>query len=427
MHPSSKQPSLCGAEANSSAEKLNHDCFCSTLNREQLNKILKSDDLAQDVLETHPQLFSNSTVFISRNQMTEIREIVHSIERIVQLKAFHETVLAAADDAAKFSAGNSGVFMGYDFHLSPKGPQVIEINTNAGGAFLNTALLSAQAECCHETESLLPISKPVIDNQFVEMFLNEYRYKNTKFPLVRIAIVDDNPKQQFLYPEFKMAKRLFERHGIEAVIVDPSQFRFEKNILSVDGNKIDLVYNRLTDFSLKDQKTSVLRAAYLHGSVVVTPNPYHYALYANKRNLALLSNADNLNKLGVCEADIKKVTSAIPMTHVVSSMNAEQLWTDRKHLFFKPTEGFGSRAAYRGDKLTKRVWKEIKNGDYVAQRIVLPTLRGVFVDGQETALKMDIRAYVYEGEIQLLAARLYQGQTTNFRTSGGGFASVFTH
>jgi hypothetical protein len=38
---------------------------------------------------------------------------------------------------------------------------------------------------------------------------------------------------------------------------------------------------------------------------------------------------------------------------------------------------------------------------------------------------MDIRAYVYNGEIQLLAARLYQGQTTNFRTQGGGFAPVF--
>ena len=42
-----------------------------------------------------------------------------------------------------------------------------------------------------------------------------------------------------------------------------------------------------------------------------------------------------------------------------------------------------------------------------------------------TRLKMDIRAYVYAGSIQLLAARLYQGQTTNFRTPGGGFAPVY--
>ena len=40
-------------------------------------------------------------------------------------------------------------------------------------------------------------------------------------------------------------------------------------------------------------------------------------------------------------------------------------------------------------------------------------------------MKADIRAFVYQGSVQLFAARLYQGQTTNFRTPGGGFAPVF--
>jgi len=39
--------------------------------------------------------------------------------------------------------------------------------------------------------------------------------------------------------------------------------------------------------------------------------------------------------------------------------------------------------------------------------------------------KTDIRLYTYDGQILLTAARLYQGQTTNFRTPGGGFAPVF--
>ena len=41
-------------------------------------------------------------------------------------------------------------------------------------------------------------------------------------------------------------------------------------------------------------------------------------------------------------------------------------------------------------------------------------------------LKFDLRNYVYDGAVQWLAARLYQGQTTNFRTPGGGFAPVYT-
>ena len=48
-----------------------------------------------------------------------------------------------------------------------------------------------------------------------------------------------------------------------------------------------------------------------------------------------------------------------------------------------------------------------------------------FLDGVEHRLKLDLRNFVYRGAVQLVSARLYQGQTTNFRTRGGGFAAVF--
>ena len=53
-----------------------------------------------------------------------------------------------------------------------------------------------------------------------------------------------------------------------------------------------------------------------------------------------------------------------------------------------------------------------------------PAGRTVAVDGMATGLKYDVRCYAYAGRIQLAAARLWQGQTTNFRTPGGGFAPV---
>lgn len=67
---------------------------------------------------------------------------------------------------------------------------------------------------------------------------------------------------------------------------------------------------------------------------------------------------------------------------------------------------------------------EILAGDYIAQAVVQPSQRRLEIDGVATDLKLDIRAYVYDGAIQLAAARLYTGQTTNFRTPGGGFAPV---
>jgi hypothetical protein len=122
--------------------------------------------------------------------------------------------------------------------------------------------------------------------------------------------------------------------------------------------------------------------------------------------------------------DRKLLARAIPRTRLVSAERADELWAERRQLFFKPVAGYGAKAAYRGDKLTRRVWSEIMAGDFVAQALVPPAERLIEVDGVQTDLKFDLRAYSYAGRVQLLAARMYAGQTTNFRTQGGGFAPV---
>ncbi len=115
----------------------------------------------------------------------------------------------------------------------------------------------------------------------------------------------------------------------------------------------------------------------------------------------------------------------VPQTKLVRAEDAAQWWEDRKQWFFKPVSGYGSKGAYRGDKVTKRVFEEIMQSDYIAQRMAQPGERKVCAEGLEPqSLKYDVRCYVYDGDIQLVAARLYQGQTTNFRTPGGGFALV---
>lgn len=255
------------------------------------------------------------------------------------------------------------------------------------------------------------------------MFLNEWRLERGDAPLKTIAIVDEHPEAQYLYPEFLLAQRMFERAGIAAYIADPAAFRVRDGGLHLDGNKIDLVYNRLTDFSL--QQYSVLRQAYLDGQVVLTPSPAHYARYADKRNLARLTDTQYLRALGANEADIATLGAGIPHTIAVQLDMQEALWADRKQWFFKPNSGYGSKGAYRGEKLTKRVFAEILQSDYVAQKMAAPGERALCLnDAESVSLKYDVRCYVYDGQIQLVAARLYQGQTTNFRTPGGGFAPV---
>ncbi len=423
MSPSST-PSV-EDKAASSAARLNRDCFCKTIDHAQLAKQLPSDTVFTDLLNTHPQLFSHTAVFISPEQYAQMREIIHAVEHVMHLPSYQEAVLVNSPRIAKTPAATAGVFMGFDFHLTTTGPQVIEINTNAGGGFLNAALAAAQTACCNLAERFSPLLQESVDAEFIAMFKREWQLMRGDKPLKTIAIVDANPTQQFLYPEFLIAQQLFERCGIKTVIADPQDLQCSKEKLTYHGLTIDLVYNRLTDFSFSDENNRALREAYENHAVVLTPNPRHYALYANKRNLALLSDAQELEQLGVTAETIKILCAGIPHTQIVTAKNADALWQERKQLFFKPATGYGSKAAYRGDKITKRVWDEILQGDYVAQQQIPPSERGILLDEQEIALKMDIRAYVYAGEIQLLAARLYQGQTTNFRTQGGGFAPVF--
>jgi hypothetical protein len=410
---------------------LNRECFCIGADLDAL-RVWLQQDLAQRgfsglVVETHPHLFSALPVFVSREHVTKMRAIIAAVESVVALPAYRAAVLAGAPAIARFEPGLRGVFFGYDFHLGEAGPQLIEINTNAGGALLNAELGRAQRACCDEVRGLVtgPVDASSLEERVYRMFLEECRLARGDLPLARIAIVDEAPAQQYLYPEFLLFQRLFEARGVQAVVADPSQLDWRDGVLSHAGERVDLVYNRLTDFYLERPEHAALRDAYLSGAAVVTPHPRAHALYANKRNLALLSDEEHLRGWSVPQETITTLLSGIPSTRPVDPADAEHLWNERKALFFKPACGFGSRGSYRGDKLTRKVFTEILAGDYVAQALVPPSERMLRDADSARALKMDLRNYVYDGEVQLVAARLYQGQTTNFRTPGGGFAPVF--
>jgi hypothetical protein len=314
--------------------------------------------------------------------------------------------------------------MGYDFHLGEDGPRLIEVNTNAGGAFLNALLARAQRACCAVMEPPPSLTAYSFEDAIFRMFQDEWRrQRGTGIPH-RIAIVDDSPEEQYLYPEFVLARQVLTERGVEALIADACGLRYDGGRLSSDGHNIDLVYNRVTDFALNQPEHKALRDAYRDGTVVVTPNPHNHALLADKRNLSLLSDQALLESWGV-EPRLRAQLSAVPRTVLVTPDSAEALWQARKNLFFKPSGGHGGKAVYRGDKLTRGVWAKISQGGYVAQTLVRPSERMVRVDDAPQARKMDVRLYTYDGRVLLVAARLYQGQTTNFQTPGGGFSPVF--
>lgn len=414
------------------ADRLNAGCQCVSLDRAGLGAELErvSPGFHDEVMAGRPHLFSDSMVFVSAEHVQRMARLVAAVERIVALPAWREHVLAWAPESARHRIAAPGVFLGYDFHLGQSGPQLIEINTNAGGGLLNALLARAQKACCDDVEALLPgdLAGDTAEHLFLDMFRAEWRafaaQTGNNGALKHIAIVDEAPQTQYLYPEFVLFRRLFEHAGISAVICDPQELALRDGALWHGGSRIDLVYNRLTDFALDAPANAALRAAWLSDAALVTPHPQAHALYADKRNLVALCDDALLAGWGVDAATRTTLANKIPRTELVSPANADDLWARRKALFFKPAAGYGSKAAYRGDKITKRVFDEVLAGNYIAQALVPPSSRTLKVGEAPVELKLDLRDYVYAGHVQLIAARLWQGQTTNFRTPGGGFAPV---
>lgn len=85
-------------------------------------------------------------------------------------------------------------------------------------------------------------------------------------------------------------RRLLERYGFEVHVADASALGYEAGRLLLDGAGIDLIYNRLVDFALEKPEHAALRAAYLNAAAVVTAHPRAHALFADKRNLTVLSD-----------------------------------------------------------------------------------------------------------------------------------------
>lgn len=388
-----------------------------TLNQEPFSGCLDSAKAAS-LVAGHPHLFSDTRVHLARSHQDAMARFISAFERVAALPEWQAKTLAHAPDTARHATALKGVFFGYDFHITEDGPKLIEINTNAGGAFLNTALLRFQLSAAGLPDA------DAVDAEFVAMFRHEWALGDADRPLQRVAIVDEHPAQQYLFPDFERCRDLLTTAGIEAVICDPTELSYECGRLLHQGKPVDLVYNRLTDFSLSGAALTPLRQAWLDSAVQVTPHPRAHALYADKQNLVLLSDSLWLQSIGVSAEDREIIAAVLPTTERVHADQGDDLWARRKHLFFKPLSGYGGKAVYRGGNVTKRVFGEILAGDYVAQTLAPPPSRAVRVDGEVVELKYDLRCYTYDGKIQLLAARLWQGQTTNFRTPGGGFAPV---
>ncbi|KAF0219823.1 MAG: hypothetical protein FD176_3421 [Rhodospirillaceae bacterium] len=314
-------------------------------------------------------LLASSAILVDEDQLAEMKRAV-----------------AVLDDHLRRAAptGVDPGILGFDFHPTADGPRLIEVNTNPGGLLL---VLAHQRACA----GLWPHA-PAQDMgpDQVEMAAA----KAFAGSAAKVAIVDDDPADQFLYPEFLLYRRLFARLGLGGDVIDARHWH----------GGCDGVYNRLTDFDLSDPSHAALAQDRASGQVTMIPDMSAHAAYADKRHLVTLSRQ-------------RACAAWVPPTRM-GDEDWPSTWAERRHLFFKPVLGHGGKGGYRGDKISRATWEGLDPARMVVQELVPPPV-------VESGFKVDIRAYAVGGRVLAFGARLYRGQMTNFRSDGGGLASVF--
>lgn len=294
-----------------SFERLNRDCFCLSLDPAALvaalDAELGSPSLSQLVRDRCPYLLLLRRARGAASPLERMARVVQAIEAVVALPAYREQVLADVPAIARaYTGGSQGVFFGYDFHLDQDRLGLIEINTNAGGAMLNAVLARAQRSCCQAVHAMVPSRGAVttFEQRLVDMFRREWRLAGHSRPLASIAIVDEAPQQQYLYPEFLLFRQLFERHGLQAIIVDPSELARAVTAGSGTANSPSKWFTTVSQiFIWICLPTPCCDRLGLEQAAVLTPHPTAHALYADKRRLALFSNDGALRALGVADDD----------------------------------------------------------------------------------------------------------------------------
>ncbi|MFO7576392.1 MAG: hypothetical protein R6W66_01560 [Pelovirga sp.] len=367
--------------------------------------------------QQHSIPISPLRVDICQHDLRRMHRLVRVLFRLSLKESYRQLVFAQLPEIARFDPGHAALMMGYDFHIGPDGPRLIEVNTNAGGAYV--AWQSQMRDL--QGGAGIPLSER-FGQRLLYSYLREWRdFSHAARPLRRVIVLDEDPPSQPLYPEMVSCCAWLAEHGIEAHIADPADLEVTATGVLHQGQPVDLIYNRHCDFFLEEEPLRALAQAYRAGTVCLSPNPFAYGLLADKRRMILWSDQAVLEGLQMSAKNMRLLLEMVPKSRLMAGEDAVDLWDTRKDLIFKPVNRFGGRGVLPGKSITRKRFAELEPDVTLVQQLVPPSQVS---DADGNAFKADLRLFVYRDHLLGVGARLYQGQLTNLRTPGGGFAPV---
>lgn len=352
-----------------------------------------------------PQLASPLILQLPQNILTQAQNIVEDLYRLTQNNDYQKK--QKAQFPFSHFQEQPSLLSSLDVHINDQQQlKIIEINTNASSYLVNAAHYASRGL------TLFADAKQNLKESFQKAF-GKHLASGKLF-----LIIDEHPEQQNMYVEFLMYREfLIKEFSVHCEIADVKDVVWDpQQGLIWQGEAVVGIYNRSTDFYFKESPH--LAQAYQNSQTLLSPNPWGYALFADKNRLIEWSKQ-------LDPQIYPHLSHALLKTfHFSHFKDADDLWHQRNGFFFKPPNAYGSRSVYKGKSISRITFQKIFSDDFVAQEACPAPEAHFDYENQKLQFKYDLRFYFFENKIQLAVARLYQGQVTNLQTPLGGLTPL---
>jgi len=347
-------------------------------------------------------LASETPIPVSHNHFSRMYRFVCVMWQLKQHPEYLAGLQSELPETAGIEPEIPSVLMGYDFHLTPDGPKLIEINNNAGGLYIDDGRWLPQPA--------LPEWHEPLTARLCNMFPATWRH---------IAIMDENVSQQYMYPEMLAYAELLENEGRNVCVVSPGDIKIQPDGLYVEEVRLDAIYNRHTDFYLEQPELAHIRKAFEKALVQLNPHPRSYALLGDKGRMVDWWKERFLEDF-LPQGELELIRNIVPESRRLKDVDSEAIWHERKQWVFKPAARHGGKGVVLGKAMSRKRFAGLAPEETILQRYVPPSM----VDLKGEHFKLDVRLYTHGSRLLALAGRIWQGQVTNFRTEGSGWVPL---
>ncbi|HKY27966.1 MAG TPA: circularly permuted type 2 ATP-grasp protein [Pyrinomonadaceae bacterium] len=385
---------------------------------------------------------------MTRTQYETIRRaaetLAQAFEKIASAALADQALLAilgvttSEEEAARIEPGYSQLCVSsrLDAHVNAEGFQFLEYNAETPAGVGDQMQLEKVLFQLPALKDFLEANShwlPQPHRALLMSLLKAYREWGGEEDKPRIAIIDWDGVATS--SEFRVLKDYFVAEGYPALIADPHGLEFNGDYLSVEGQRIDIVYKRviihefLNKFGLDHPLVQALR----QGRVCMA-NSFRAKLAHKKSTFAILS--DPAYAYLFDSAELEVIEKHIPWTRYVRPSRAvfhgsefdlkTLILSQPERLVLKPNDEYGGQGVVLGWQTSRQEWKEavtaaLQKPYVVQERVVLAKTSipaysdRVYLD----ELFVDFNPFLFQNKVEGALIRLSASALLNISSGGG--------